>query len=286
MTSWALKDAILTTPPSVSPTDQAIYVYAFVDAGRSGDLPQPHDGERPLSLHRVGAIAAVISQVPVAEFCSIEGERNLTDPAWIMPRLCRHEAVVERTMAWSPVFPLRFATLYVSLNSLTDFMLRHKAAIASFLRQVAGHQEWALKITAELDNLMMLDELAAELWPDWSGYPPGTRYLRLCQERSGLRKAARERAARLIPSIVDELRPLAVAIRPLVRSADSPDADQQYVEDYALLVSVRQQPILDERLHELAAECAHQRLHVTLSGPWPPYSFRPALDERSLQQGQ
>ena len=40
MTLLGLRDAIVTTPLSPSPTDQVIYVYAFVDAARLDDLQQ------------------------------------------------------------------------------------------------------------------------------------------------------------------------------------------------------------------------------------------------------
>jgi len=282
MTSLTPSDAIFDAPSAPSPTDHAIYVYAYVEAPEPGGLPHTFDADPALSLHRVGAIGAVIGLVLAAEFCGAEGERNLADPAWIMPRICRHEAVVERAMQGSPVFPAPFATLYVSLDSLTGSMRRHEAAITGFLRQVTGQQEWALKLTTELDGLETLEELAMELWPEWSRYPPGTRYLRLRQERPALIESARKRAARLMPGVVDRLRPLTAAIRPLARSSASQDAGPQHVEDYALLVSVERRAALRERVDELAAE--QGRLHVALSGPWPPYSFRPVLDERGLRQ--
>src|SRR5271165_6018562 len=151
-----------SAPP---PADKAVYVYGFVDPIEPAQpLLSPATGGS-LSLHRVGTIGAVIRHVPLAEFCGVEGERNLADPAWIMPRICHHEAVVESMMVSSSVFPARFATLYLDLESLTDFMRRHEKAIAGFLHQVAGQQEWALRVTVELDNLTTLDALALELWP-------------------------------------------------------------------------------------------------------------------------
>ena len=271
---------------SPSPADRAIYVFAFVDAARLDDPIRLAESDGALSLHRVGSISAIIRAVPVAEFLGAAGERNLADPAWIMPRIHHHEAVVETAMEWSPVFPARFATLYASLDGLTEFMRRHEAAIADFLHDVAGRQEWALKVTAELDDLTALDELAMELRPDWAGDSPGKRYLRLRQERPRLLTVAGERAARLIPGIVEGLRPLITAIRPVIRATPPLGASAQYVEDYALLASIAQKAALKDRIGELAAEWEPRRLRFALSGPWPPYSFRPRLDGGDQQQDE
>lgn len=273
-------------PLSPSSVDRAVYLFAFVDAARLDDPTRLAERDGELSLHRVGAIGAMIREVPVAEFGGAVGERNLADPVWIMPRIRHHEAVVESAMEWSPVFPARFATLYVSLGSLTEFMRRHEAVIADFLRHVAGRQEWALKVTAELDTPTALDELALELRPDWLADPPGTRYLRLRQERPRLLQVAGERAARLIPDVVEGLRPLVTEIRPLVRATAPLGARGQHVEDYALLTCSGQRAALQDRLGELAVEWEPWRLHFALSGPWPPYSFRPRLEGRCRQQDE
>jgi hypothetical protein len=274
MVSPTLKDAVANgTSPS------AIYVYAFLDATRTSDLQRSFDADEQQSLHRVGAISVLISFVRTADFEGAEGERDLADPAWLMPRIRRHEAVVESAMKWSPVFPLRFATLFISLDSLTHFVRRHVAAIESFLWQVTDQQEWALKVTAKLDDLVALDDLAAELWPGWSDYSPGRRYLRLRQERPGLLKVARERAARLMPGIANGLHPIATSVRPFIRSASSDDPGDHYTESYVFLTSVGQRQALHQRLNELVVEWEHRSFQMGLSGPWPPYSFRPVLDE-------
>ncbi len=260
-----------------SGSEEGIYVYAFVDATRLDASPPLPDIDGSLALHPVGTIAAVIGRVAVAEFCGATGEKNLADPDWIMPRIRRHEAVVEAAMQWSPAFPAGFATLYTGLDSLTRFMRQHEAAIATFFHQVAGRQEWALKVSVALDDPATLEDLARELWPEWSDCLPGTRYLRLRRERATLIAAARARAAHLIPQIVAQFRFSGTAIRPLARAAAAHADRPLHVEDHALLAAIGLGDALHDRLRELTAEVTSRRLQITLSGPWPPYSFRPFL---------
>jgi Gas vesicle synthesis protein GvpL/GvpF len=260
--------------------DRVVYVYAFVEQGPPGSLRAPPDTEQALSLHHVGGISAVICHVPKSEYCSPKSEQDLTEPAWLMPRIRHHETVVERVMAWSAVFPMRFATLFVTLDSLTNFMRRHETAIAAFLRQVRRQEEWALRITVTFDDLTVLDDLANQLWPEWSGYSPGLRYLRLRQKRPCLVKAARERAEMLMPAILAGLGPPAGMIRHLPRPMATCDPEHRRVDNYALLVPVAQRAALTNRLSDLAATWGPKHIGFELSGPWPPYSFRPSLPAR------
>ena len=85
--------------------DQAIYVYAFVATGQLDGLQVTMHADRPLLIHQVGTVSALVSRVSATEFCSIDAERNMAEPAWIMPRIRHHEAVVETAMKWSPYSP-------------------------------------------------------------------------------------------------------------------------------------------------------------------------------------
>jgi len=262
-------------PAAALPDADAVYVYAFVEGSFVGELRAGPGPGRPPALHRVGSISAIVCAVPVGEFQGADAERRLADPLWVVPRACHHEAVVEDAMRRSPVFPTGFATLYASLDSLTDFMRRHEADISRFLRRVTGQQEWALKITADLDDAKLLDALAMELRPGWPQSSPGTRYLRLRQERPVLIDLAWGRALQRMARIIDALRPHTSDIRELRRSQAARGGAR--TADHALLVPAGNRAALDEKVAELAAELEPERLRLVLSGPWPPYSFRPAL---------
>src|SRR5574341_1063630 len=81
------------------------------------------DGRSPLVLHRFAAAAAVVSQVPLSEFCGPEAEHNFRQLAWIGPRACRHEQIVEETMRGSPVLPAGFGTIFSNVARLERFVV-------------------------------------------------------------------------------------------------------------------------------------------------------------------
>ena len=233
--------------------------------------------ERRLILHRVGSVAALIGIVPVADYCGTDAERRLTDIVWLTPRVRRHAALVEWAMQGSPVFPAPFGTLYRSLDSLTAFIRAHETTIAKFLDAVAGKEEWELRASAHLDSSENLDRLARSAWPDWEDLTPGKRYMRLCRDKSALIERGRAEACSRVGAVVAELQPLAAAIRQF-EAGHRPVADgAELIARYALLVARPDVAALQERVLEASAGASHPPVAFVLSGPWPPFSFRPDL---------
>jgi hypothetical protein len=258
---------------SIAPAAEAICVYGFVRAVSGADAACA------VTLRRNGGIGALLSRVPLDDFHGAAAERHLADPAWIVPRIRRHAEIVECAMACSPVFPMPFATLYSSLDALDQVIRRHRATIGEFLDLVTDRQEWTLRVTPDVDDLPFLDTLAGQTRPGWSSQAPGLRYLRLRRERPALLALAASRAAAMAEALIGALRPLATRIRALPETAAAPQA-----AGFALLVPTAQGGALQQQVRALAAAQPGAGLRIALSGPTPPYSFRPALDPPPRQE--
>lgn len=261
-----------------APSQEAVSLFAFIDGAGPSDwrgLGTGSANPTPI-VHRAGSIAAVIGLVPLADYCGAEAERNLADVEWLAPRASHHAAVLHEVMREGAVFPAPFGTLYASLDSLTGFMATHEVTIGQFLREVAGKQEWGLKAMARLDGREVLEAQAASAWPDWSGLTPGVRYMRLCRDRPTLMALARAQVARAVADRVEELAPPAVAMRQLGGRRLS-DGGDELVASYALLVPDGEAAALGERVAQLGAVLEPQGAALSLTGPWPAFSFRPDL---------
>ena len=252
------------------PEQGAVYAYGFID--RRLALPDFGDaGGQPLLAHRHGSLAAVVRRVSRAEFCGDAAEANLRDPAWVTPRACAHAAVLDRIMRCGAVFPLGFATLFSGFAGLESVIERHQPAIEGFLGRVAGKEEWGIEIAADLDRQQLLEELALARWPQLRDLPTGARYLRLRRAHDELLAMARNRAVAAAQELVGALAP-----RGELRPLRSPDGER--LGRWALLVDRAEAALLKQRVDDLAARAIRHAPQVRLSGPWPPYSFRPALD--------
>src|ERR1017187_10008942 len=126
--------------------ETAYYLYCLTPGGR--DTPVSAigvDGGRPVEVRACGEIAAALSEVELAEFCGESADAHLQDLAWLGPRVCRHEAVIEEVNSRVPVLPARFATLFTSLESLQRFVVEHREAVAGFFTELGDQREWAVK---------------------------------------------------------------------------------------------------------------------------------------------
>lgn len=261
--------------------ESVIWLFAFAFAERHDALQQhlPDAAfERQLVLHRVGSIVALVDIVPAADYCGPDAVGHLTDVAWLAPRVHRHALVVEWVAQRSSVFPAPFGTLYSDLQSLTAFVRKHEATITSFLRVVADKEEWELRAEAKFDGPDTLDQLACRAWPEWRNLSKGARYMRLCRDKSALLDFGRAEAAAVAHDFVETLRPFTNDVRPLDLRRTADQYGPETVARYALLLARTESARIAERVREMAAQASPGHVAITLSGPWPPFSFRPNLE--------
>jgi len=259
--------------PCVLGAKDAICLYALTQRRHAAGAPAPEIGEG-LHLYGVGAVAALIGIVPIAEYCGADAERNLADVAWLAPRVRRHAELVSWTMQRSPVYPVPFATFFNTFESLTAFMSAHGQTIVAFLDQVAGKEEWELRAAAQFDSPELLDRLACSAWPDWRALSKGVRYMRLCRDREALIDFGRRDAAAVLRGHVEGLRPVTADVRELGPGRQLDPKSGEPIARYALLVDRTNAAELRARVHAFAPA---EAVAIVLSGPWAPFSFRPDL---------
>ncbi len=279
-------------------SQEAFYVYGFTRAALvaeaagaarsgtgdgpvilSGGMDEPH----PPFFRRGGNVAAVLSQVEPEEFCGPAGEKNLQDLAWLTPRVCRHEAVLEQVMRFGAVLPARFGTLFSSTASLENFMRQHGAVMGRFLERIRGRQEWAVK--------GFFDQARAEAqWlarrragpPAMSILSPGLAFLQEQNLRLQARDDLDDRLARACGDLLDQLNPLAANIVPRrILPCEKPEAAREMVLNWALLLPAAAVADFRGRIERANTEHNPDGLAFDVSGPWPPYSFCPVLEDET-----
>jgi hypothetical protein len=261
----------------------ALYLYCLARPDTPAKLDGPGvDSERPLDLIPFKDVMAVVSEVRVGDFLGPSAEAQMKDLAWVGPRACRHEEVIERAMRFSPVVPARFATLFSSRESLATWLKSHHDAISRALDRFADHEEWAVKGTLDRRKAEARF-LAAALERQGGVLPssPGARYFEERRIRVGVSQEIdawlSEAGARIAKALLD----LAVEFREReVVSDGAPGEEGAGMLNWAFLVSRSRVDDFSARLQQINTEHADSGLVLSLSGPWPPYSFCPPLDSR------
>ncbi|MEW5914233.1 MAG: GvpL/GvpF family gas vesicle protein [Thermodesulfobacteriota bacterium] len=263
---------------------RALYVFCLTKDGLAHSLAGPGLEEgHPLRLHGLGGLAAVACPVSLADFSGAEAEARLRDTAWLLPRLCRHEEVVERAMSLSPVLPLRFGTIFSSPEALARRVRPHQGAIAEFLAKAAGREEWAVK--GYWNKAQALERLCQEKRQLEAGrlaaLGPGQRYF----EEKKLAAAAQEELGRRLRRSCEATgqalaRQAAEFLPRNLLSADSGGDGHEMVVNWAFWVPRGKLEDFQALLRREQAANSAQGLLWECSGPWPPYSFAPCLEDR------
>jgi Gas vesicle synthesis protein GvpL/GvpF len=266
-------------------SEQALYVYCFTRAGAVGRLSVPGvSGAADVRTVELGDIAAVVSPLSMEEFLGPDGADHTQDLEWVAPRALRHERVVEEAMQSSPVLPVSFGAVFSSQQALTEAVSSHQRRIAEFLSDIADKEEWAVKVYAHAQRLREHLEHEPEFRRRLQQLPeaPGARYLHEKRLRRELEERSRHEGSRLAGRIRQELAPLALAVHPLrLAEREVTGREDDMVLNCAFLVQSGQVERFTRQVQQLADRYQPQGLTVEATGPWPPYSFSPGLEERS-----
>ena len=265
---------------------EVYYLFCLISADRLPPLDgRGIDGEHPLFIERVQDIAAVLCGVSLEMFSGTDAEARFKDLSWIGPRACRHEDVILAARRHVPVLPVRFGTVFSTLELLAAALERHRERIARFLKQVAGSDEWTVK--GMLDRRKAREEIVNERLNEQAdvlfNLSPGKRYFMEQRLKSAAEKDLRVRLRDLTKDVVKSLSPLTLDYsRRRLLSRDVTGGEEEMFFNGAFLVRELAIGGLQTLIAGLNDRVEPQGLRFDLSGPWPAYSFAPALDEVSL----
>lgn len=240
-------------------------VEAFADgvAGVGGALPRTITAAR---------LTAIVGDVGDREYGEAALRRNLEDLDWLARTARAHHAVLEAVATRGPVVPMRLATLFASDAGVTGTLRDRADDFREALSVISARSEWGVKAYA----VQPADPAEAPERPvagrEGPATGPGAAYLQRRRAQLTASKDARAEALASARTVYAELGRFAVSSR--LYPPQAPDlAGQQtpMVLNAAYLVA-------DERAGEFAAAVAdltprHRFVRLTLTGPWPAYSF-------------
>jgi hypothetical protein len=257
-------------------------IYLFCFARRPG-FPALQvaglDDLQPVSQWAFKDIVAVLGMSSIEDFCGPEAENRMKDLAWIGPRACRHEEVVEEVMRHSPALPARFGTIFSSRDALERLLDVHYDEILRFLDKAEGKEEWAVKGLLNRTqarrsfSTLMLSREEEQL----AALSPGKRYLAEQRIRSSADRELNTWLKEVIKGIGDDL--CLHSSEFCERKVLSPDSEAtEMILNWAFWIVQEDADDFRAGVCRANEQYDRQGLLLQLSGPWPPYSFLPSLD--------
>ncbi len=246
------------------------HLFALVPSETKLPDPLPAGLEQgAITLLPIGLVSAVAQAVSGAFLARLqEGNSDPAAQQWLTDRLLEHEHVVEAFVSAGPVFPLGFGVLLADPAALREAVAPHLETLSAFFAGAAGRQEWCLKF--------YLHEEAPRRGEMAQAARSGLDYL-AARRALPERLAAREAAGRVF--VETALAGLGRHCEGMLgrEAGTAPGKGLRLLANVALLVRSSDRARMEEAVDALIAPAATEGLELTLTGPWPLYSFRPLI---------
>lgn len=251
------------------------YVYCIVAADRRPSLARVSRGLPGASPVRLVDMAdgrwLAVADVPAREYGEHRINRRLADLEWVSRAAVAHEAVVESFRSATAVLPLKLFTIFTSDARAVEDLHARRGRIESMIKRVARHDEFGVRV--------VLDRRKAAAAAQRSGgagapghAPSGIAYL---ARKKAQRDAAAELAGHARDTVSDLYDRLAARARLARRrpAAEMPVHGGPLLLDAAYLVPRATAKSFRAEVARAARSLGRHGYDVTLSGPWPPYTF-------------
>jgi hypothetical protein len=249
-------------------TDRATYVYCVTRSAAKPSTARVPSGlpgaTRPVPVPLQRSLWLIASDVPLHTYGPAALEPALRDIQWVADIAVSHEAVVEHftRLRAAAVVPMKLFTMFSSVERAVAEMKTKVGDIRKVLDRIAGCEEWGVRIVR-----VAAPSVAARRRVPASG---AAFLVAKKQTRDAAVERAR-RAAEAADEVFDQLRALT---RSAWRRDGVPEgATTPPLLDAAFLVPVKQRARFRAAARRLAARCAGEAAEMTLTGPWPAYSF-------------
>ena len=246
-----------------------VYVYAAVNGQPSARLlariPPIPEGQPPRAVALSPAVSLVVSDVPAATYRPEQLEPRLGDGDWVAASGAAHHTAAEILGRAHAVLPFRMFSIFSSDARLRSTLGPARSRIAKALAAVDGRDEWVLRIGAP--NPARSAAAAADATAA-STAVSGTGFL---QQKAAAKRARLELAARTKAETAVLYSSLEAVAGTATQRPIAPGTN--LLLDAAFLVEKRKAAAFKRALSRTAQTLLDAGCAVSLTGPWPPYSF-------------
>lgn len=254
----------------------ATYVFCVIASAR-----RPRVSGKARSLPGLGPVRLLdiergmylaVSDASLSRYSEDAINRGLGDLEWVSRAALAHEAVIESFIHETAILPMKLFTIFTSDARALEHIASQRARIASLVKRVANHQEWGVRL--------VLDRAAAERASATSGnrraatpsVASGRAYLRRKKAQRDAAVELSSHAREIVAGLHDRLagRSKLAKRRP---ASELPVKGGPLLLDAAFLVPRARAASFKALAAREARVLSRQGYALTVSGPWPPYTF-------------
>ncbi|MBX3208936.1 MAG: GvpL/GvpF family gas vesicle protein [Labilithrix sp.] len=250
---------------------RATYVYCVVKSARASKLvraPKGIDGAGTTRLLDAGdGYRLVVTSAPLALYDAAAIDARLRDIDWVGGRAAEHEAVVEHAGGLGTVVPMKLFTLFSTDERAVEHVRKMKRSLDRVVERIAGCEEWGLRIL--FDEARAARAVAEEARA--RKVVSGTSFLLRKKALDAERRTLGARGAAEVDDLYGRL--VKTARSAQRRAAPNRELSGRVLLDAVFLVPRASVKKLKATVGASAERLVAEGFDITLTGPWPAYSF-------------
>lgn len=249
----------------------ATYVYCVVRSSRTpklGRAPAGLEGaDETRLLDAGGGYHLVVTSAPLERYDAAAIDARLRDLDWVGGRAEEHQAIVEHAAGLGTVIPMKLFTLFSTDERALEHVRTMKRSLDRVVERIADCEEWGLRIL--LDEVRAARVAAEEARA--KKVVSGTSFLLRKKALDEERRSRGALGAAEVDALYERVAKIARSVQR--RSAPSRELAGRVLLDAVFLVPRASVKKMQGTVGVTAEKLAEAGFDVTLSGPWPAYSF-------------
>jgi hypothetical protein len=210
----------------------------------------------------------VVADAPLPQYGDASINRHLSDLDWVARAAVAHEAVVESFIGAPAMLPMKLFTLFNNDARALEHLRRERSRIASLLKRVDGHHEWGVRVVLDPAYRPPVKRRPSAR----ASAAPGVEYLALKKAQRDHASELVQRARTTVADLYDRLQAPASASRRRA-ATELPVKGGPLLLDAAFLVPRSRTAQFRALVGRQSKALASHGYQLTMSGPWPPYTF-------------
>jgi hypothetical protein len=215
---------------------------------------------------------AIVADAPARQYGEAAINRKLTSLDWLSRAATAHNGVVEHFIDADALLPIKLLTLFENDARALEHLRGERARLSSAVRRVSKHREWGVRVLLDRDAALAHAAGRSKHMSAGSGRTAGAAYLSLKKTRRDASVKLATHARKTVASLFERLSAHArLARRRPARDMPSPAG--ALLLDAAFLVARSRTRAFRSVAAKEARVLAPFGYAMTLTGPWPPYTF-------------
>jgi hypothetical protein len=216
-----------------------------------------------------------VADAPLDRYSAEAINRGLSDLDWVSRAAIAHEAVVESFIADAAVLPMKLFTIFTNDERALAYAHGDRQRIRGAAKRVANQHEWGVRVILDRTRAVRAREStkrAAGRSTSASAASSGIAYLTHKKAQRDASAELAEHARETIAALYDRLASRSSAATRKA-AAELPVESGPLLLDAAFLVPRSRAKSFQSLMAREAKSLAPHGYGVTVTGPWPPYSF-------------